>query len=273
MSGLDDRRAALANVSAYAAYAAVYVDGSPHLSHASLRALYLEMVVDVWAAAREDRADPRVLDLGAGEGAATLKFLALGARVTAVDVSAAQLDALRARGERFGDRLEVLCGDIAEVMSSLTGQYDIVVASSFLHHVPDYLGMLAQAMTRLSPRGQFFSFQDPLRYDSLGALPKAFGDIAYLSWRLSRGDVVSGLRRRLRRRSGRYLAESVYDNTEYHITRNGVDQDAICRLLEGQGLECRIVPYFSTQSHFFQELGSGLGVKNTFAVLARRRPE
>lgn len=140
--------------------------------------------------------------------------------------------------------------------------------SSFLHHVPDYLAMLAQASTLLAPRGQIFSFQDPLRYDSVGTLPKVFCDLAYLCWRLSRGDVVSGMRRR----SGRYLAASVYDNAEYHVTRNGVDQGAICRLLEGRGLECRVVPYFSTQSRAFQALGSLLGVKNTFALLARRRP-
>lgn len=189
----------------------------------------------------------------------------------AVDVSAAQLGALRASGERFGKRLQLLCGDVSEVLRSLTARYDVVVASSFLHHVPDYLGVLAQATTLLAPRGQVFSFQDPLRYDSLGAGPKAFSDVAYLCWRLSRGDVAGGLGRRLRRRSGRYLAESVYDNAEYHVTRNGVDQDAIRKILEGQGLECRIVPYFSTQSRLFQELGFLLGVKNTSAVLARRR--
>jgi hypothetical protein len=32
-----------------------------------------------------------------------------------------------------------------------------------------------------------------------------------------------------------------------------------------------IVSYFSTQSRFFQALGSVLGVKNTFAVVAQKR--
>lgn len=272
MHGTDNRPAALANASAYGGDGATSIDGAPHLKHASVRALYSEMIVRVLATAAESGETPRVLDLGAGEGSATLKFLALGARVTAVDSSATQLDALRRKCERFGDRLEVRCEDVSEVLRTTCEKYDIVVASSFLHHVPDYLGLLAQTVTLLAPRGQFFSFQDPLRYDSVGRLPKMFSDLAYLSWRLTKGDVVGGLGRRLRRRRGLYLADSMHDNAEYHATRNGVDQDAICQFLREQALECQIVSYFSTQSRLFQTLGSVLGVKNTFAVLARRRP-
>jgi len=266
------RVAALANISAYGPEATrKYIDGAPHIKHASLRALYAKLVVQVYDYAKEHTAVPSVLDLGAGEGSATLPFLELGAMVTAVDISSSQLNVLQSRCERFGDRLEVRCEDIADTLKDKHTKYDIVVANSFLHHIPDYVGMITEAISLIAPGGQFFSFQDPLRYDSVGKPTMIFSTLAYFSWRLFKGDVVGGLKRRLRRRRGIYLEDSVHDNAEYHVTRNGVDQDAIYRLFEDRGFDCNIVRYFSTQSRLFQPIGSALGVKNTFAVIARHK--
>jgi SAM-dependent methyltransferase len=272
---MDDRIhrvAALANISAYDSEATrKYIDGAPHIKHASLRTLYAKLLVRVYDYAKEHTAMPRVLDLGAGEGSATLPFLELGATVTAVDISSSQLNVLQSRCERFGDRLEVRCQDVADFLNDKNTNYDIVVANSFLHHIPDYIGMITEAITVLTRWGQFFSFQDPLRYDSVGKPTMIFSTLAYFSWRIFKGDVVGGLKRRLRRMRGIYLEDSVQDNAEYHVTRNGVDQDAICRLFEDSGFDCNIVRYFSTQSRLFQRIGSALGVKNTFAVVARRK--
>lgn len=266
-----NRVAALANISAYNPEATKkYIQGAPHIKHASLRTLYAELAVQVYDYAKNYTATPHVLDLGAGEGSVTLPFLELGARVTAVDISSSQLQALQSRCARYGERLEVRCEDVADTLKDLPAHYDIIVANSFLHHIPDYVGMIKEAIPLLTPWGQFFSFQDPLRYDSVGTPTRIFSTLAYFSWRIFQGDVWAGAARRLRRRRGIYLEDSVYDNAEYHVTRNGVDQDAICRLFEERGFECRIIRYFSTQSPLFQPIGSALGLKTTFAVIARR---
>jgi len=167
--------------------------------------------------------------------------------------------------------LEVRCEDINDALKNNKEKYDIIVINSFLHHVPDYLGMIKAAIMLLSSHGQFFSFQDPLRYDSLGKGVKAFSDLAYFSWRIFKGDVVAGLLRRIRRGRGIYYEDSVHDNAEYHVTRNGVDQDSIRALFEAAGADCSIVSYFSTQSRLFQPIGAWLGMRNTFAVVAQRR--
>ncbi|MDX8400434.1 MAG: class I SAM-dependent methyltransferase [Gallionellaceae bacterium] len=266
------RVAALANALAYDAGASLkYVEGAPHIKHAELRNLYAKLVVQVFDNAKEHTLTPVVLDLGAGEGSVTLPFLELGASVLAVDISPEQLDALKVKCADYADRLEVRCEDIYATLQGGDSKYDIIVANSFLHHVPDYLGMLKSAAMRLGPHGQIFSFQDPLRYDTLGKAGRIFSAVAYFAWRVVRGDVIAGLGRRIRRARGVYLEDSVADNAEYHVTRNGVDQDAIWELLEDLGFECEIVPYFSTQSSVFQPLGSILGVENTFAIVARKR--
>jgi len=247
-----------------------YVDGAPHIKLASLRSLYWDLLVQVYDYAVKHTDCPHVLDLGAGEGEAALSFLELGARVTAVDISMSQIDALGKKCEQFADRLELRCEKVQGVLADRGCKYDVVVTNSFLHHVPDYLGMIKGVVGLLSPHGQLFTFQDPLRHDSVSAFTRAFTDVAYLSWRLFKGDFWGGLGRRLRRWRGAYLADSVYDNTDYHILRNGVDQEALKHLLERAGLKCRVVRYCSTQSRIFQRFGNILGVENTFALIAQR---
>jgi len=143
--------------------------GAPHLVHESLRERYSGLVTDAYYFARRTTEAPEILDLGAGDGFATLSFLALGARVTAVDVSDKQLAAL---GERASHRanLSVVCQDVFEALTSikeLGRRFDVVVASSFLHHIPDYCQLLTEAVGVLRLRGEFLSFQDPLRYSTL----------------------------------------------------------------------------------------------------------
>ncbi len=247
-----------------------YIDGAPHIKHASLRELYGKLVILIFDNAKKYTTIPRVLDLGAGEGSVTLPFLELGSEVVAVDISESQLGVLRTKCKQFGDRLEIRCEDVSCTLQRKNEKYDIIVANSFLHHVPDYLGMIREAVTTLNPSGQFFSFQDPLRYDSLGITPKLFSLLALFSWRIFKGDLIGGLKRRIRRSRGIYLEDSKHDNAEYHVTRNGVDQSAIYRLFEELGFTCKIIPYFSTQSRLFQPLGAALGVKNTFAIIAQK---
>ena len=133
--------------------------------------------------------------------------------------------------------------------------YDIVVANSLLHHIPDYSSLIRAALGRLNPKGQFFSFQDPLRYSSLGSFQRMFSNGSYYVWRFGKGDVFSGIRRRLRRQRG-VFTDSVHDNTEYHVVRDGVDQDQIAALCKSIGFECEIHKYFSTQSRMMQPVGA-----------------
>ncbi len=266
--------AALANQTAYGRKdVEAYIDGAPHIKHASLRRLYGKLVIEVYDEAARHAATPTVLDLGAGEGSVTLPFLELGAHVTAVDISSNQLNELREKCRRHSDRLEVHCQDINETLQNPTQKYDIVAVNSFLHHIPDYLSLIDKCTTLLNPHGIFFSFQDPLRYDSVALPSRVFTDIGYFLWRLSRGskgDVIGGIRRRLRRRRGIYLEDCYSDNAEYHITRNGLDQNAIQSLLRERGFDCRLISYYSTQNSVFQPIGAALGLRNCFGLIARR---
>lgn len=267
-----NRMAALANAAMFdEREASAYIEGAPHLKHPSLRALYDDLTMRVFTSARANSDTPTILDLGAGEGSATIRFLELGARVTAVDISESQLRDLRRRGQRYGDRLRVHCEEIAATMQREGEVYDVVVMNSFIHHIPDYLGAIRNLLPLLGPHGQFFSFQDPLRYDTLERHTYVFSQLAYFSWRMFQGNLWRGFKTRVRRIRGVYIAGSPEDDAEYHVTRNGVDHAAIAQLLEAEGFDRTVVRYCSTQSPLFQRIGESLAMENTFSITAQRR--
>jgi cyclopropane fatty-acyl-phospholipid synthase-like methyltransferase len=270
MSDTAQQTAAAANRAVYdSGWTEVFVEGAPHLKHADLRAKFDALLAHVLERATVDNSPPRVLDLGAGEGSVTRRLLERGAVVTAVDVSDSQLAELARKCSSWNERLTVRPGEVDAVLSSLEGPYDVIVASAFLHHVPDYLGLVRRATELLAPHGQFLSFQDPLRYDTISRLTRLFGGVSYLSWRIFQGDLWGGTLRRLRRTGGQ-LDDSALDQAEYHILRNGVDQDSLAATLRAAGFECEVIRYFSTQSRVCQQLGTALGLEDTFGVIACR---
>jgi SAM-dependent methyltransferase len=249
------------------------VEGSPHLKHREVGTLALTEARHLFQQVRQHQEVPAVLDMGAGEGMLTVPFLEMGASVTAADATPPLLEVLEQRAAKFKSRLTLAPGDIFETLHALSAskrQFDIVCASSFLHHIPDYLKLCRLAAGLIRPGGAFFTFQDPLRYDTLGRGTFFFDRISYFGWRLLQGNYGRGLKTRLRRIRGTYRDDLPEDVAEYHVVRSGVDQGAIREFFLHENFDCEIRKYWSTQSTFFQQVGSKLGLVNTFAVVATK---
>jgi SAM-dependent methyltransferase len=244
-----------------------YLGAAPHLKHAELQALYRRLAADAMALAASDGRRLHILDLGAGEGSATLAFLEAGAEVVAIDEDGARLDVLRERARTYLQSLDARTGDASALLAESANEFDLVAAVSFLHHVPDYEALVEAALSALRSGGVFFSFQDPLAHASLGPLTRWYARTAYLAWRISQGDLRNGARRYLRRRKHGLSPNLPDDAEEFHALRGGVDQQALLRTFESHGVPTRLVLYFSTQSPVFQRLGSALGIENTFALI------
>jgi SAM-dependent methyltransferase len=248
---------------------------SPHLSHASLRALCDRLSADVFRRVAAGDKIPAVLDMGAGDGDLTLRFLRWGAQVTAADATEALLGRLQETASGLAGALTIAPGDIFATLDALRNesrQFEIVCASSFLHHIPDFLRMCREVLPLLAPRGIFFSFQDPLRYDTQPGITFGVDRMAYFWWRLFQGNCWRGIKTRVRRLRGIYRDDLAEDAAEYHVVRNGVDQVALERLWSQAGFDCTIHCYWSTQSALGQKIGELLRLANTFALVAQRRP-
>lgn len=247
-----------------------YGAGAPHLRHEGIVRRYRSLISRAFEAAESGEIrNPKVLDIGAGEGTITKQFLILGAKVLAVDVSSRQLEQLAENCRGIDALLEVRNADINDLLKE-EATFDIVVANSLLHHIEDYMGLVEGILGKISTNGSFLCFQDPMWSSSLTLRDSLMSGIAYTWWRLQQGDLVSGAGRKIRRSFGVYLQDSLADNTEYHAVRNGVDQHALCHLLESHGFVAEIAEYCSFHSDFWQRIGERVGVRNTFGIFATR---
>jgi SAM-dependent methyltransferase len=108
----------------------------------------------------------RVLSLGCGIGDTELLLAPRVAEVTGVDISPAAVRQARADASRLG-----ISNAHFEEGTTAPGQYDVVIAIFFLHHLGD--DALADLPRRLksvlSPRGVFYSL-DPSRNRLSGAI-------------------------------------------------------------------------------------------------------
>jgi SAM-dependent methyltransferase len=247
------------------------VAGSPHLRHSSIQRRFGSLVDQAIAATGLAANRLAVLDIGAGDGLASLPWLRRGVRLTAVDCSAATLQRLAQRAAAEGATARTIEADAGDFFAANREHFNIISFTSMLHHVPDYVGLLEQALASVETGGCLLSFQDPLRYDTMKRGHHRATDLAYLAWRLGQGDLIRGARARLRRRRGRYLVSEVTDFEEYHVVRNGVDSDLIIDALRPRFERVERSIYWATQVPILQRLGERLGLTSHFAIAALGR--
>lgn len=248
-----------------------YRVGSPHLNHwplydrltGVLRAAITEVV--------EAGQPATVLEVGAGHGGYTETALAAGASVTATEMSRPSLARLEER-YRSNPRLRTVFDLDGSLDAVGDERFSLVVCSSVLHHIPDYLAFLEGPVLRhLAPGGTFLSFQDPLWYPSVGTVTRKIDRWAHLIWRVGQGNLRVGLASFARRQRGIYDEENPNDMVEYHVIRQGCDHEAIRGLLARHFESVEMTTYWSTASRILQSAGERLDRPNTFLALARGR--
>jgi SAM-dependent methyltransferase len=249
-----------------------YRRGSPHLAHWQL---YDRLTTVLRREIRDLAAHDLsldVLEVGAGHGGYTEPALAAGCRVTAVEMSRPSLATLRERYSTNADLRLLLDAD--GTLKDVGGSFSLVLCVSVLHHIPDYLQFLDDATKRLRPGGTLLTLQDPLWFSRTRPAVRVFDRAAFYGWRLGQGDLRRGMKTVIRRLRGIYDEDNPSDMVEYHVIRQGVDEQAIMTLLEGRFRSVDLLPYWSNQSGLGQRSGDLLGIKNTFGVVARGfRPE
>jgi SAM-dependent methyltransferase len=258
----ESESARLANTESYKTRSVLH--GSPHLNHASVWAIYERMVRKALISVR---ARPAVLDLGAGDGTASRLWVEAGASLTAVDSSPEQLRLLK---ERHPSAVTVV-GDAIEFLRQQPGRFDVVSHVSMLHHIPDYLSLLAASAGAVAQGGALLTFQDPLRYDRLPRGHYAASQAFYIPWRLTEGNVLRGIGNRLRRTRGVFLEDNQDDQEEYHFHRNGVDSDAIVAQMKPDFSNVEVEIYFSGHARLAQWMGERMRIRSTFGILGTGR--
>lgn len=247
-----------------------YEKGSPHLRHDKLRTMVEDRLTALVAQSIHRSGQCRVLEVGAGHGTFTDSLLKAGAQVTVTETSSASADHLR---DRFGESsdVEVRLDESGEAILQSTDRWDLAVMTSVLHHIPDYLTFLFRLSALVTEGGAIFTVQDPLYYPRMSKVAHSADRGAYFAWRVFQGDVKRGLATRLRRLRGVYLDTEPSDLVEYHVVRDGVDEEAIAETLGTHFDDVEIFRYWSTQAPLLQRIGDRTRLVTTFGIEATGR--
>lgn len=244
-----------------------YLHGSPHLAHPHVYHRLVDRIRSLVRLHLDRTGRCRVVELGAGHGGFTDPVLALGAEVVVTEMSEPSFELL---AERYR------CNPKASAVHDLDGtavidhctDADLVLCVSLLHHVPDYQGLVAAMVERLPAGGSFACYQDPMWYPRRTSVELARERWAYYAWRITQGNLRRALATRMRRARGRLDEANPADMVEYHVVRDGVDEEALRELLAKSFNNVTLLPYWSTQSRALQYLGERRGWRSTFGIEA-----
>jgi 2-polyprenyl-3-methyl-5-hydroxy-6-metoxy-1,4-benzoquinol methylase len=126
-----------------------------HVISNAYRSIYLDIDAFVSLTRQWKPHANRILEVGCGEGAVTQRLNAAypDAKITAIDITSR---VGRLYQGSFDNVRFIRCA-VQEIATSEAGQYDLVVLSDVLHHVPLEFrqGLLDAIRTALAPKGTF----------------------------------------------------------------------------------------------------------------------
>jgi SAM-dependent methyltransferase len=249
-----------------------YVAGSPHLLHYRLRSWLVDRMWRLVDASFVRSGRCRVLEVGGGHGTFTAQLAAMGAEVAVTEISKPSADVL-CKHFRHSPNVRVMHDADGEAIFALPADFDVVICISVLHHIPDYMKFVRRLTPLLKVGGALTTYQDPDWYPRRSYLEGAAAHGSYLAWRITQDDLLAGARTRLRRLRGCYDESMAADMTEYHVVRQGVDEQALAEFLTAAFAHVDLLRYWSTQAAPLQRMGEKLGLRNTFGIEAidRRR--
>lgn len=247
-----------------------YDKSSPHLRHARCRTEIEADLAQLVESLIAQGGECRAIEIGAGHGTFTHALIDAGAHVLVTEASLESANELR---KRFAGhpRVKVVYDETGEESLASDSTFDLAVCVSVLHHIPDYLGFVDRLTDHLREGGHFYSVQDPLWYERVGKAAHRVHMGSYFIWRLGQGDWKRAVSTRIRRLRGVYDLDEPSDLVEYHVVRQGVDEQKLAALLDDKFVEARLFTYWSTQAPLLQWLGERSSIKTNFGLIARGR--
>jgi len=160
----NERQALLTQLEALVPAATVDNDMIHDLATVSER-VYIESGDNPGYQAGEDSplAGVRVLDVGCGDGGASVALAENGAQVEGFDLEPRRVTAGAERAKARGLDLKLGVADVTDpsTLADYDGPYDLILFRDVLEHIPDVDAALAQSKARLAPGGSIVLIYPP----------------------------------------------------------------------------------------------------------------
>lgn len=212
-------------------------------------------------------ANPRTLDACGGTGNVSELLAHRGIETTLADISPQMLALWREKAARLGVAAHTVEGEIDAFLAADEGAWELIVFSSALHHLDDYVGVAELACERLAPGGVLVTAFDPIHTDDRATHRLRRVDYL-LSLALKPRSFAAALGRRLRRRSEGGV--NVGDLAEKHALV-GVDDARIVAALRASGMEIVEHRRYACQRFRITEwIIRAMGRSTTFHLIVRK---
>lgn len=204
----------------------------------------------------------RALDVGTGTGFVSEELLARGFQVDAVDISKEMIERLRVKQPEAltNGKLKTVVQDADRFLTEEKGTYDLITASSVLHHFPDYSATMKQIVAHLNPGGSLIFFHEPCG----GVVSKLELFLRRIDWKLSRAFVIAP--RDLQEMNRLHLQ---YEMADYHVT-HGFDEEKVQATLKENSIEVLHLERYSTaQTGLLRFLFKTFFAPHTWSLVGR----
>jgi ubiquinone/menaquinone biosynthesis C-methylase UbiE len=198
-----------ANILVHSRMAAQYNEREPHFrpeNKATVRARLQALRAEFGG---------RLLDVGCGTGFIIDIAADLFDDVRGIDLTPAMLARVQQRSN-----VHVYCGDAASLPFS-TGDFDVVSAYSFLHHLQDLEPVLAEIHRVLRPGGCLYADLEPNRHFWQNVMSVRDADRSATASALARDEVESVLHTSVRVEEEYGIPADVFDLAEYNKSITG----------------------------------------------------
>lgn len=236
---IDEKKVILENRIAHNEEATTY-DVAHAYTHSDLYNDFVsnEINVIIEGLRRNKKKKYRILDLGCGTGFITTKlYMNHNFEIEAVDIAENMTKVLKEKIQNASN-VHVYVQEASEFLRDGIAshkQYDLIVFSTFLHHLYDYLKILKQSIELLAQNGYIYILNEPVKKANLlEFIDASFYRLLFTPKGL-RYIIINAISLILNRSHW----VSNYDKiiAEYHYYRGGINLNAVLQLLEEHNIK------------------------------------
>lgn len=190
-----------------------------------------ELKIIIEGLRRSEKKKYRILDLGCGTGFITEKLYRNDDfEIDAVDIAENMTEILKKKIQNATNvhiYVREALGFLGDSMASHK-QYDLIIFSTFLHHLYDYLNIVRQGIELLAPDGYIYILNEPVKTINLLEIMDTFFHRLLFSPKGLHHSIINALF------LNRNIGMSNYNKAiaEYHFYRGGINLNVLLQLLK-----------------------------------------
>ncbi|MFC1926560.1 class I SAM-dependent methyltransferase [Chloroflexota bacterium] len=208
--------------------------------------------------------DSKILDVGCGTGNLTIGLLERGFKnLTSLDISEEMIRELKKKVKKYDCNINFMVSDLDTFLQRNDSKFDIVLISSVLHHLPDYISSLKHLKETLNENGCIYITHEPLPPPKPSILAKLLSRLDFSIYAVRYLILIAFGRLKYLKRDCRY--------SDYHTGQRAINLLEVKRIFKGNNYKTTISEYSTAKFGFTALLLNRLRFFNNFELIVSKR--